>query len=57
MKSKKKSTKENINNKAVSKPSVEYTTEELIELGKKLNILKLAPPLYEDRDKEEKEQD
>ena len=34
----------------VKKPSVEYTTEELIDLGKKLNVLNLAPPLYSNKD-------
>lgn len=34
--------------------SIEYTTEELIELGKKLNVLKLARPLYNEIDKDNK---
>lgn len=38
----------------VKKPSVEYTTEELIELGKKLNVLNLAPPLYSNKDDSDK---
>lgn len=46
MKVRKRKKKETSDNKVVSKPSKEYTTEELIELGKKHNVLKLAPPLY-----------
>ena len=48
MKIKRKGKKECVNDNKSSKPSKEYTTEELIELGKKQNILKLAPPLYEE---------
>lgn len=43
-----------IANDTVKKPSVEYTTEELIELGKKLNVLNLAPPLYSNKDDSDK---
>lgn len=59
MKSKKNVKKVNVVNPTSSKPSIEYTTEELIELGKKLNVLKLARPLYEEVNKEQnnKEQD
>lgn len=52
MKSKKKVSKKDINKETVLKPSIEYSTEELIELGKKLNVLKLARPLYGDSKKE-----
>ena len=41
-------------NDTVKKTSVEYTTEELIELGKKLNVLNLAPPLYSNKDDSDK---
>ena len=57
MKSKKKDNQKNINNEVASKPSIEYSTEELIELGKKLNVLKLARPLYEDNNEENKDEE
>lgn len=45
----KRKMKENIkDSKIADKPSKEYTTAELIELGKKGNVLKIAKPLYED---------
>lgn len=56
MKSKKKENKKNINNEVTSKPSIEYSTEELIELGKKLNVLKLARPLYEENNGENEDE-
>lgn len=46
------------NNNINEKESKEYTTEELIELGKKLNTIKIAPPLYnKESDNKTTEQD
>lgn len=53
----KKNNKRNINNVTTSKPSIEYSTEELIELGKKLNVLKIARPLYKDDNEENKDEE
>lgn len=53
MKAKRNLKKINVVNPTSSKPSIEYTTEELIELGKKLNVLKLARPLYDEADKKQ----
>lgn len=44
----KKNRKINANKEVIEKKSIEYTTEQLIELGKKLNVMKLAKPLYDD---------
>ena len=41
-------------NDTVKKPYVEYTTEELKELGKKLNVLNLEPPIYSNKDDSDK---
>lgn len=55
MRAKRKEKNEIINNKINNKPSKEYTTEELIELGKKQNVLKLARPLYEENNADNEE--
>ena len=53
MKNKKKHKTTTVNTN-IEKPSIEYSTKELIDLGKKLNVLKLARPLYEDSDDNDK---
>lgn len=54
MKNKKNIKKIDLSDEAISTTSKEYTTKELIELGKKMNILKLARPLYEEDENKNK---
>lgn len=54
MKNKKNIKKIDLSDEAISTTTKEYTTKELIELGKKMNVLKLARPLYEEDENKNK---
>ena len=47
---KNKKNKNNIEKNIDIRPSKEYSTKELLELGKQRNILKLAPLISDDKD-------
>lgn len=53
MKNKKKKNQTPEKEKTLPKKSKEYTIEELIELGKKHNIIELAPPLYNKKEQDD----